>query len=612
MFSEFVRQHPLSGLLPGGVIPLFPPASDRRAWEKVPEKYQGQIRALSAFYADQPYPMRPATGFLAFAETGSRQADEGPYFFRRRKLCAAVLACCADEQASLDDVVDGLWCICEESSWVISAHNINPIPGAPSARDVPLPDVTAPYVDLFAAQTGMILALTGWLLAHQLDRVTPLLRRRIALEIDARVLSPFMTHDEFWWMGKTRRDLNNWTPWILSNILVCAWLKEMDGPSRAALTERALAMLDRWLDTVPPDGGCDEGAGYWNMAGGALLDCLELLEKATDGRAAFWREDKIRRILTFPQQAEVGGGWFVNFADCDARPFLSGERLQLAGERLGDPRLTAMGRRLRGTLADQINDVPHFTRLLALLFHPEGADGAPETMQDTWLPDLQVRLVRQAGMVLCCKGGHNGESHNHNDVGSFMLYVDGRPEIVDAGNRVYTAQTFSADRYALWHVRSAYHNVPLIGPHEQQAGKEHAARQVEKLPAGLRLDLAGAYGAEAGVLALCRTLCLTEAGLTVEDDVHLAAPQPITWVLMLRNEPRIQSGRVDAGGIAFAVPPGLSAWAEEIPVTDPRMAKSFPGSLWRLTLTSPETREIRISLRIERSGDQGFLSKDLS
>ena len=60
---------------------------------------------------------------------------------------AAALACCLREDTrDLDGVTDGLWCICEESSWVISAHNVNPVPGAPAAREVPLPDPDAEAV----------------------------------------------------------------------------------------------------------------------------------------------------------------------------------------------------------------------------------------------------------------------------------------------------------------------------------------------------------------------------------------------------------------------------------------------------------------------------------
>ena len=37
------------------------------------------------------------------------------------------------------------------------------------------------------------------------------------------------------------------------------------------------------------------------------------------------------------------------------------------------------------------------------------------------------------------QGRHNDESHNHNDVGSFILMHQREPVLVDVGNVVYTA-----------------------------------------------------------------------------------------------------------------------------------------------------------------------------
>ena len=75
--------------------------------------------------------------------------------------------------------------------------------------------------------------------------------------------------------------------------------------------------------------------------------------------------------------------------------------------------------------------MPHLTRALDLIFHtpaPETGEAA-EKPGDVFLPDLQVRLVRRGGWTLACKGGHNGENHNHNDVGSFILMQDGEAHV---------------------------------------------------------------------------------------------------------------------------------------------------------------------------------------
>ena len=604
MFASFLEKHPMRDLLAEQVELWWPGAAQRDAWAGISPAHRRELEELAEEYRDQPYPMRLASGFLDFSRTGSRKSDETPYFFRRRKLCAAVLACCAGEDA-LDAVTDGIWCICEESSWVISAHNVNPIPGAPTTAEYPLPDPDRPYIDLFAAQTGMILSLTLHLLKPQLDEVSPMLAQRVQRELRLRILSPFMETDAFWWMGVKRQDLCNWTPWILSNVMYTAGACRLPRAQLAALLDRACRMLDRWLAVVPKDGGCDEGAGYWNMAGGALADCLELLERVTEGRMCLWQEPHAAAILRFPMAVALGDGWYANFADCDARPWLSGERLQLAGEKLSDAALTAFGSGLRGSLADQLNDVPHFGRLLSLLFHPP-VQAAPASLpQQVWLPDLQLRVVRRDGMILCCKGGHNGESHNHNDVGSFMLYVDGMPLLVDAGNMTYTAVTFSDRRYTLWNTRSAYHNVPLVCGMEQAPGREHCAREVRMLPDGLSLELGAAYPEEAGIERLHRQLSLegegAAAALRLTDDIRLARAGEVCWTFLFRQRPELRGGTLCAGPAQLCSAPELRVEIEEIPVEDPRMARSYPGSLWRVRMRAEAAGAHRVTFLMRRS-----------
>ena len=51
---------------------------------------------------------------------------------------------------------------------------------------------------------------------------------------------------------------------------------------------------------------------------------------------------------------------------------------------------------------------------------------------------------------------------------------------------------------------------------------------------------------------------------------------------MLRQKPDILADGFKAGHIRVQCPPGLALSVEEIPVEDARMARSFPGSLWRL------------------------------
>ena len=309
MLTEYLAQHPLQVRFAA----QFPAMGERAAWEAVDAADREDLIALAESWRGRPYPLLTAGMYASFVRTGSRRDCETPYFDRRRKLCASALhMCLTGTEEFLPDVEDGLWLLCEETTWAISAHAV-----LNAAH--PFPDDRGTIVDLFAAQTGMILSFVCQLLE---ERLHPDLYDRVRREVERRVLTPFMTCNDEWWMGYTRKDLNNWTPWIISNILMSANVWHFGG---AALIERACMMLDRWLACVPADGGCDEGAGYWNMAGGAFLDCLMVLECMAG--VDLWQDEKVRRMMAYPELVYLGNGWFANFADCDARPYISGERL---------------------------------------------------------------------------------------------------------------------------------------------------------------------------------------------------------------------------------------------------------------------------------------------
>lgn len=580
----------------------FPPAQDRERWESLSAELREQLLAWGE-EAQSGYPMLKATQFMAFARTGDRQVYEAPYFQRRKLLMGAVLAFCVEPGgASLDSVIDGLWCICEESTWVISAHNGSNHEGVPPASERLLADHQNPYIDLFAAQTAATLSYTLYLLGDSLDAVSPLIARRVRQELDRRIFVPFLTRDDFWWMGIIRKDINNWTPWILSNLLDSMLLVMGDEYRLAQGVGRALEMLDRYLNTLPSDGGCDEGCAYWNVAGASLLDCLDTLFLATGGVIQVYDRPLIQAIGRFPLHAHIDGPWFWNFADCDAKPHVDGESLCRYGERIGDEGLQALGQMLmENKKSVRPLDTPQMNRVLWGLFGHWDKKEAAVPPAYTALPELQVHAYRRGGWYGAIKGGHNAESHNHNDVGSFLLYLDGKPQIVDAGNLVYTALTFSPGRYTLWNTRSAYHNLPLIGGVEQREGAEHAAVMLEANDETVVMELAAAYPQEARLRSLVRQFSLSEAGLRLHDCLKLERAQSLSWVLMLANEPQATGtdGLLQTDDILIRFPQGMSYQIEEIPVTDARMRRNF-DCLWRLSLQSGPQTDYEMTIEVIR------------
>lgn len=603
MFHEFLQRQDLGALLlEGEARRPFPPRGDRASWNALPPIVKQKLLSHGD-EAKAGYPMLTATQFMAFVRTGDRQAYEKPYFERRRKLIYAVLAeCVADDGSYVDAITDGLWCICEESTWVLSAHNGSSHPGTRPAAERPLPDIENPYIDLFCAQTAATLCYALYFTADKLDAVTPLIARRVRKELESRVFLPFMTRDDFWWMGMIRHDVNNWTPWILSNLMDAMLMELGDHARLAEGLSRAMRMLDSYLAIIPPDGGCDEGCGYWNMAGGSLLDCLELLWRATGAKADFYAEPLICAIGAFPVKAHIAGAYDWNFADCDAKPILNGERLYRYGERTQNAALMALGAETFHLERElELCDTPQMNRLLYALFARIEPVAKPPLERWIALGDLQVYAWRRDGFYAAIKGGHNGENHNHNDVGSFLLYVDGEPQVIDVGNMTYTAKTFSDERYTLWNTRSRNHNLPLIGDAEQCAGREHAAHCVRADEHGVSMALEAAYPPDCGLDRFTRELRPVEGGFALTDTLLLTVAKPVTWVVMLREQPQVEKGMLRLSKLCMRFSEELAVHVEEIPITDPRMAANFAGSVWRATLTAAPCLEQHQQLRMIRS-----------
>ena len=95
----------------------------------------------------------------------------------------------------------------------------------------------------------------------------------------------------------------------------------------------------------------------------------------------------------------------------------------------------------------------------------------------SWYPETEFcYMTNKNGFFVATKGGYNNESHNHNDAGTFSLYLNTTPIFIDAGVGTYTRQTFSSERYSIWTMQSNYHNLPMVNGVPQQFGSEFRLR----------------------------------------------------------------------------------------------------------------------------------------
>jgi hypothetical protein len=600
--SQWRDRWPLRDALPApGAWHPYPTVVERAAWEAVPAERRDPVVSRAQAIAGTPWPALPATLFAEFRRVGDRERFQRPHFERRDRLATLTLAECLSGRGSfVDEVVDGIWAICEETTWCLPAHSFSPrLPGTP------LPDVDYPVVDLFAAETGALLAWTSYLLAPELERELQVVVDRIRHEARRRLLVPYRCSDDWHWLrghGPGQAP-NNWNPWIHSNLLVVTLLLEDDVQVRASLVARILRGLDDFLDGYGEDGGCDEGVSYWWRAGASLFECLETLHSASGGRWDGFQLPVVREIGAYLHRMHIGGPWYVNFAD--GAPLLSegGELLHRFARRVGDRDMTAHALAMRSSPA---RGEASIGRRLPELFDAEYAEAPaeePPLVRDSWLPSIQVLTCRHAagrteGLFLAAKGGSNGESHNHNDVGTFVVALDGEPVLIDAGVGVYTRQTFGPDRYQIWTMQSAYHSLPLVDGHQQAPGGEHRARDVRcgigDDATWLRLDIGPAYPPAAGVLRWLRTLRLERAGegrVVVDDECELdhepgeLALHLLSWAAPDASEPGrlVYGGRGRSLSVAYDGD-ALAASTEQIEIDDARLSAAWGESIHRTVL----------------------------
>lgn len=459
----------------------------------------------------EPRPAITATDYLAFYRNGSREPYQEPEKRRRQRMMALTLAECLEGQGRFADaILDEAWAICEESTWVASAHS----------ADYPeqLYDPAVPLIDLYSARTALALAEMDYLLE---DLLHPALRIRIRHEVGLRSTTAFLLRDDYWWLGNGSRRLNNWTAVCVGATAGAALYLEPDVDRLAQVLEKSLGALQRYLQTFGSDGASNEGVGYWEFGFGYYTLFAHLLTERTGGRIDLLDDPHVRRIAAFPTQVELSAGVFVAFSDTglDRKP--QPALLHFLARRLEIPELAALdhdgpGRRMltqRG-FSEALRD---------LFWYP--ADTQPSASAPppaSYFADVQWLVARAtpgdpAGLVVAAKAGSNAESHNQNDVGSFMVHWRGETLVAELGAGRYTREYFLPEsRYTMLPNRSRGHSVPLVNGFEQQAGAEFRARDVRHISSGgedaLEMDLAGAYPPEAGLASLSRRIALLRSG----------------------------------------------------------------------------------------------------
>jgi hypothetical protein len=405
---------------------------------------------LAPYLADiEHMPLTTYTLYREFRRSGERRTYQEPHHEKRAKLCAAAFQVLLGDDSYLDLLQDYIWAVCEETNWVLPAHE---------NREIALRSVG----------TGFSLAEISVGLR---DRLADEVVDRIRAEIERRIFEPYLErHDRLsWWKGG-----NNWNGVCNSGVGAMFLLLEPDVARTAQALALVLEGLAHFLEAAfEADGGSTEGTSYWQYGLSNLIPFAEMLRLRTGGAIDILGMRRLKAIATYPIRTMLSPGRYASFSDCEEGvAFAPGNIMKLA-ERTGVTGLLDV----LAEGAPLIRDTHHrrFHLLWRNIAWWDGTRPQRVPIDDVWAEDVGIaRLTATTSsglpIVLSAKAGHNGENHNHNDVGSFIVHVDGESLLCDPGRGLYSRDYFGPKRYENVFANSYGHSVPRVGDALQSSG----------------------------------------------------------------------------------------------------------------------------------------------
>ena len=541
-------------------------ASDRPTWEAIgrTDRFADVISA-AAKRLGTPCPVVTAEDFDSYEKTGRRQGYGRAFLPLHRRYVDALYAECIENRGRfVADIEQTIAEICRMPTWVPPYHH------GLWKRDKDTPYI----VDLISSDLAAALA-TGdyWLKDKLSERTRKLLRQRI----EERIFEPVRSAAEgqgkrrIWWIAGS----NNWNSVCWANVVISALTLRPDRQERAYFIAAAEKAMKFYLGGFTSDGYCSEGLGYWNYGFSNYVKLADAVFQATGGKIDMMEDPLVRRIAAFGTRLRMLPTVYPTIADGRAGGKPTGS-LQNYISRKYKLHLTSWHRPLG---AEAMTRAPN----AACFAFPYGLDkplaDGPFKLDPAreWFEQAQFYIGRPGGgearIAVACKGGHNAEHHNHNDVGTYLVAIGRKTPLVDPGAPVYTRKTFSEHRYEDELINSWGHPVPLVDGRLQQTGKQAKAKALEVTFTDgedrLVFDITSAYPVDE-LKKLTRTFVYSRAGegsLTVTDRVEFDQPKRFGTALItfgkcaregdglvrITDDTQSLLVKIDTGGLAYEI-----------------------------------------------------------
>lgn len=411
------------------------------------------------------------------------------YLKRRLALAALSLAEHTEKKGRfIPEIINGIWCICEESTWSLPDGSAN------------LRDVQAPRFDVNSARTASLLALSAHILRKELPVIV---KKRVLYEVRKRVLNPFSKEKQL-------------TPENCAHTLIAAMFAEPEEDKRRFFVDKTLAALDIFLDEFKNGGykASSEQSLYKRSA--FVFDILEILYNVTDQKLSVYSDGSVKFAADSIYKAHIGNEGFSESSEES-----DGARIYLFGKRMDYKKLTDFG--ASEFIKIKEKSLPDSYNLFHKLYSVKYASkiisyGDNFDEQESGYFESMDLFVKKTKCFSCAiKGGSSA-------AGNFMVYLDNEPYCVDLEKS---------------------HNLPIVNGFTQFSNTKNAV--CEQTENGLIVDISKTYPRDAGIIKWVRSIEAEEKYVIISDDYELEKFDDISIIMIMKEKPILSGDRILIG-----------------------------------------------------------------
>lgn len=414
-----------------------------------------------------------------------------------------------------------------------------------------------------------------------------------------------------WWLKAT----HNWNQVCNGGLTVGALAIADEEPELAArVVSRALESIKLPMASYAPDGGWDEGPGYWHYATSYNVYFLAALDTALGADFA-----PLQSLLRMPGFS-VTGDFRMHSIGPLGRPFNyadASDRVEAAPELLWLTR--KFGRDTWAWHERQRTTPPHALDLV--WFDPRSAGPvADKTPLDVFFRGVNVAFLRGAwedpqALYVGFKGGDNRANHSHLDLGTFVFDALGQRWAVDLGGDDYDLPGyFGPQRWTYYRLRTEGQNTLVINGQNQVTSAKAPIIAFDSKPARAFAvaDLSAAYPMTRRVWR--GVAMIDRARVLVEDEIEATPPAEIVWGMhtpaAITLEGTSATLRINTVAVRVHLLAPAGARFETAPAKPPTAAENQNQGISKLLVRLPaQAQETRIAVLFDTTDGKKSLPK---